>query len=75
MTLLLGLHAHGLGAVPLNWSVVNATDRKFHRVAKIPAHERIAMLVGCGHPTDDVVVPVSRRRPVDSILRWHQEKH
>lgn len=70
MTLLLGLHAECLGAVALNWSVLNGQDRKMHTLAEIPPHERIIMLIGCGHPLKDAKVPVSCRRDLDEVLHW-----
>jgi nitroreductase len=71
MLLLLGLHARGLGAVALNWSVLNHTDEMIRKPAAIPPHERIIMMIGCGVPEPDCVVPVSRRRSVSEIARWH----
>jgi len=71
MLLLLGLHARGLGAVALNWSVLNHTDEMIRKPAAIPPHERIIMMIGCGVPEPDCVVPMSRRRSVSEIARWH----
>lgn len=71
MSLLLGLQAEGLGAVPLNWCVMNERDEELRKVANIPAHERIIMFIGFGHPAADCTVPVSQRRPVADILREH----
>lgn len=70
MTLLLALHAKGLGAVPLNWSVLNDRDCKLRKASDIPAHERIIMLIGCGYPKPDTLVAVSQRRPVRDFIRW-----
>lgn len=71
MTLLLGLHAQGLGAVALNWSVLNKRDRELRKLASIPQHERIIMLIGCGYPVDGATVPVSTRRSVDEVFISH----
>lgn len=71
MLFLLGLHAKGLGAVALNWSVKNDLDSGFRKVAKLPSHERVIMLIGCGYPESDAVVPVSQRRPADQIVSFH----
>jgi nitroreductase len=70
MLLLLALHARGLGAVALNWSVNNAKDTALRSDIGIPAHERIIMLIGCGYPEPDCVVPVSRRRSPGEITTW-----
>jgi nitroreductase len=71
MLLLLGLHARGLGAVSLNWSVLNKNDTAIRKPAGIPDHERIIMMIGCGVPEPDCVVPVSMRRSVEEISHWH----
>lgn len=71
MLLLLGLHARGLGAVSLNWSVLNKNDTAIRKPAGIPDHERIIMMIGCGVPEPGCVVPVSMRRSVEEISHWH----
>lgn len=71
MLLLLGLHARGLGAVALNWSVLNKVDSSIRTPAGLPDYERIIMLIGCGVPESGCVVPVSARRSVSEISNWH----
>ncbi|WP_309387705.1 nitroreductase family protein [Cerasicoccus frondis] len=71
MSVLLSLHANGLGAVTLNWSVANKTDRALRQVAKIPDHERIILLIGLGYTDETRPVPVSARKPLDEILTHH----
>ena len=70
MTLLLALHAKGLGTVALNWSVVNARDEALRKVAKIPPYERIVMLIGCGYTSEEAVVARSLRRPTSDFIHW-----
>lgn len=70
MTLLLALHAEGLGAVSLNWCVQNQRDRQLHRASGIPEYERVMMLIGCGYPSSNALVPLSKRRPLEEIVRW-----
>lgn len=68
MSFLLGLHAHGLGAVPLNWSKTAATDREFHSSFDIPDDEVIVMLVAFGHVPSTYHVAASPRPPVHHAL-------
>jgi nitroreductase len=70
MTLLLALHAEGLGAVSLNWCVNNQRDNRLRRAGGIPDGERIMMLIGCGYSSENAMVPLSMRRPVEEIIRW-----
>lgn len=68
MSFLLGLHAQGLGAVPLNWSKTAQTDREFHAEFDIPEDEVIVMLVAFGHVPEEFHVASSPRIPVDEAL-------
>lgn len=71
MLLLLSLHSLGLGAVALNWSVMNDRDEELRRSGDIPDYERIIMMIGCGHPSKNSLVPISQRRSAESILKRH----
>lgn len=71
MCLLYGLQAQGLGAVALNWSVLNKRDKELRQAASLPKHERVIMLIGCGHPAEGATVPVSTRRGLDEVLVRH----
>lgn len=71
MLLLLAIHSNGLGAVALNWSVLNERDVQLREQGGIPGHERVIMLIGCGYPGEGITVPKSHRRAVESILTRH----
>jgi nitroreductase len=73
MTLLLALHSIGLGAVALNWSVLNVRDNAIRKVAGIPYYERIIMFIGCGYPAEGVIVANSQRRPAETFIRWDDD--
>lgn len=50
MNFILGLHAQGLGAVPLNWSKAPIRDRVLRRaLPEVEQHEAIIMFIGFGH--------------------------
>lgn len=62
MAFLLGLHAAGLGAVPLNWSKRPERDRLMRQaVPEINESESIIMLVAFGHLQDEYRVAASPR--------------
>ncbi len=71
MSLLLALHSGRIGAVPLNWAVLNSRDNALRKAADIPAWERIIMMIGCGFPKDDAIAAASTRRTAAEILRRH----
>jgi len=71
MNFLLALHARGLSSVALNWSRLNKDDRLLRAAAKIPEHERIIMLIGCGYASEGHEVTCSPRSPVSQYIKWH----
>jgi nitroreductase len=73
MLLLLALHAKGLGAVALNWSVNNERDRDLRNAVNVPEHERIIMLIGCGYPAPNTLIPVSSRRQAVDVITWPEK--
>ena len=71
MLLMLALHARGVANVALNWSQKNAADIAMRKVGDIPDHERIIMILGCGYPSDDAIVPRSCRHEVEHFITRH----
>lgn len=68
MTLALSIHAEGLGACFLNWSVEKEQDAALRRRVGIPDNELVITMMAAGHLKPDFAVPVSKRKPVDEIL-------
>jgi nitroreductase len=68
MTLALALHARGLGACFLNWSVPSARDKQLRRLIGIPDSELVITMMACGHLKPRFAVPVSQRKPLDAVL-------
>jgi nitroreductase len=71
MSLLLALHSGRIGAVPLNWAVLNSRDNALRKAADIPAWERIIMMIGCGFAKHNAIAAASTRRTAAEILRRH----
>lgn len=68
MSLMLALHAEGLGACPLNWSATHDNDAALRNYMKLPDHEVIIMLLSAGALPEKLFVTASPRRDVGSIL-------
>ena len=68
MTLALALHARGLGACFLNWSVASKRDRELRNIIGIPDAELVITMMACGHLKSEFAVPVSQRKPLDAVL-------
>ncbi|MFE3837264.1 nitroreductase family protein [Pseudogemmobacter sonorensis] len=69
MSFAYGLHAEGLGAVMLNWSVTKERDAELRRLTGLPETELVITMVGFGCLPEDLRVPVSQRRPLETALR------
>lgn len=68
MTLALSLHAEGLGACFLNWSVELEQDRALRRCLGIPDNELVITMMSAGYLKDEFRVPVSQRKPLEDVL-------
>ncbi|AJY45017.1 nitroreductase family protein [Martelella endophytica] len=68
MSFAYGLHAEGLGAVMLNWSVTHDQDDRLRRLIDLPESELVITMVGFGVLPDRLKVPVSQRKPLDYAL-------
>ncbi len=71
MTLLWALHALGLGACPLNWSVDHRTDLALRKRIPIPANETVIMMIAVGHLPEKLFIARSARLPVETIMRTY----
>lgn len=68
MSLALGFHAEGLGAVTLNWGEEYQQDKKLRRVTGIPDSSLVAVMIGFGNLPESLNVPVSQREPLENCL-------
>lgn len=67
-TLALSIHAEGLGACFLNWSVEKETDIALRKKVGIPDNELVITFMSAGHLKESFRVPVSARKPLDMVL-------
>lgn len=71
-TLALAIHAEGLGACFLNWSVEKETDIALRERLEIPDNELVITFMSAGHLKDRFNVPVSARKPLDMVLELNR---
>lgn len=69
MSLILGLHAQGLGTCCLNWSKSALQDREMRKLLRLPPPEVIITLVAVGHLPAKLLVARSVRQPLASAHR------
>lgn len=72
MSLILALHAQGLGTCPLNWSVPAHKDWQMRKALNIPANELTITMVAVGHLPDALQVAASPRKTIADILTVHR---
>ena len=75
MSLLWAIHAEGLGACALNWSVEKEADEKLRKFAPIPDHEIVLMMIAFGHVPETFRVAQSPRKPLSEILTHLSDDH
>jgi nitroreductase len=68
MALALAIHAEGLGACFLNWSVQPSQDRAMRKHLGITDDELVITMMSAGHLKEVFSVPVSHRRPLEEVL-------
>lgn len=70
MAVAFALHARGLGACMLNWSVEPAVDAALRREFAIPDSCVVITMIGCGHVGETLRVAASPRDPLQEVLQW-----
>lgn len=68
MSLILALHAEGLGTVPLNWSEEPEQDAALRALAGLPESAQVVVMVGFGQLPERLRVPFSHRRSLADCL-------
>lgn len=69
MSLMYALEAAGLAAVPLNACLYAKDQRAIRRLLDLHPSDLIIMFVAVGALPEETVVPISDRKPADSIIR------
>lgn len=69
MSLLLSLEANGLAACPLNTMMSDEIDSKTRDLIGVPDSEFLVMYISAGHFAEESKTCVSKRFPVDRILK------
>ncbi|WP_300644670.1 nitroreductase family protein [Nocardioides sp.] len=68
MTLQYSLHAQGVGACCLNWSMNARQDRRLRADVTIPDHETVVMMLAVGYPAPMARATVSPRRSSATVF-------
>lgn len=71
MSMILALHAEGLGSCALNTCIPCVDEKKIKLLGDIPPNERVIMMIGVGKLKDKFIVPVSLKKKSDEIVKFH----
>lgn len=71
MSLLIGLHAQGLGACALNWSASPVNDMGLRKALQIPENEMVIMMIAVGNLRESYTVAASPRYLAPDLMVWH----
>jgi len=73
MGFLLALETLDLSSCTMNFSDVEAKERKLQKRLKLEIDERPIMLIAIGHPLPEGMVPHSAKKSLDTIRTWQSE--
>lgn len=71
MSFILALETLGISSCCLNWSVGKEQDQKIHLLTNICQSERILMILAIGYAEKNIVVPLSPRRSLTTVVVEH----
>lgn len=69
-SLLICLHANGVGACPLNWCVSDQVDQEARKIVPIEDSTVIIALTAVGHLKEVTKFARSERRPIEDVLKF-----
>ncbi len=68
MQLMLAAETLGLSTCPINWPDVDSAEQRIRELLKLPAHERVIMLVAIGYGDPASGGPYSQKKQSDLLV-------
>jgi nitroreductase len=68
MQLMLAAETLGLATCPINWPDMKVAEKRIGELIKLPAHERVVMLMAIGYADPDGGVPYSQKKKRDLLI-------
>ncbi len=72
MSFMLALETLGLSSCPINWPDVGEFEKKIRTILDIGLHERPIMLISCGYPDKQALVPFSEKKDLDEVRSYNK---
>ena len=68
MQLMLAAETLGLATCPINWPDVDSAELRIREILKLPAHERVVMLIAIGYGDPESGVAYSQKKQGDLLV-------
>ncbi len=68
MQLMLAAETLGLSTCPINWPDIDSAEQRIRELLKLPAHERVIMLIAIGYGDPESGVPYSQKKQGDLLV-------
>ncbi len=68
MQLMLAAETLGLSTCPINWPDVDSAELRIREILKLPAHERVVMLIAIGYGDPESGVAYSQKKQSDLLV-------
>lgn len=75
MTFMLALETLGLSSCPINWPDISSFENTIRKILSLKDNERPIMLISCGYPDRDALVPFSEKKDLFEIRSYNQTTH
>lgn len=69
LNLMYALHFKKIGCCPANWGKTHEVDKKAQKILKLKESEKIICVLAIGYIQDNIKYTLSKRRPLNEILR------
>ncbi len=74
MTFMLALETLGLSSCPINWPDVAKFENQIQKIIGLEKNERPVMLISCGYPDKEALVPFSEKKDLFEIRSYNKIK-
>lgn len=68
---LLALVVQGLAGVPINWPDNDSNHQSLRSLLHLESHYFPIMLIGCGYPLSDAMIPFSQKKDIHQLLKTY----
>ncbi len=75
MSFMLALETLGLSSCPINWPDVSSFENQMKEILGLQKNERPIMLISCGYPDKEALVPFSEKKDLFEVRSYNQSAY